>query len=221
MGSTVAGGTANGAAGVADALARVLGTLLEWFLMALMVALTAIVVVAVVYRKLDASLSWYDEIASIVLAWITYYGGALAVLRRKQIGFDGVLLAIPLPARMVAAWVAEAVFLAFFALLAWAGWTVLQVLEGDTLVSLTWMPVQVTQSVIPIGAVLFIVCELLSLPAYLAMVRSGVSAEHVEIEAEIAAETALARERQAGADALAPGDPRDPRDPREPREPRP
>lgn len=180
---------------IASTVARVLGTLLEWFLIVLMIALTAIVVIAVIYRKLDASLSWYDEVASIVLAWITYYGGALAVLRRKHIGFDGVLLALPVRTRLAAAWVAEAVFLAFFALLAWAGWRVLQVLEGDTLVSLTWMPVQVTQSVIPIGAVLFIICELLSLPDYLAMVRSGVSAEHLEIEAEIATETRLAEAR--------------------------
>ena len=180
-----------------EAVARVLGTLLEWFLILLMVALTTIVVVAVVYRKLDASLSWYDEVASVLLAWITYYGGALAVLRRKQIGFDGVLLALPVRARMIAAWVAEIVFLAFFALLAWAGWTVVQVLEGMTLVSLTWLPVQLTQSVIPIGAVLFIVCELLSLPEYLRMIRSGVSAEHAEIEAEIEAETRLAKARGA------------------------
>ena len=47
----------------------------------------------------------------------------------------------------------------FFALLAWTGWVVLDVLEGDTLVSLPWVPVQLTQSVIPIGAVLFILAQ--------------------------------------------------------------
>ena len=161
---------------------------LEWFLMLLMVVLTVIVVIAVVYRKLDASLSWYDEVASVTLAWITYYGGALAVLKRKHIGFDSVLLAIPMPFRLYTAVFAEAVFIAFFALLAWAGWEVLLVLEGDTLVSLRWVPVQLTQSVIPIGAVLFILCELLAAPAYLKMVIAGESAEHVEIEAEIEAE---------------------------------
>ncbi len=157
-------------------------------LMLLMAALTAIVVIAVVYRKFDASLSWYDEIASVMLAWITYYGGALAVLKRKHIGFDSVLLAIPMPIRMVCAVFAELVFIAFFALLAWAGWEVLMVLEGDNLVSLRWVPVQFTQSVIPIGAALFILCELLAAPAYLKMVASGQSAEHLEIEAEIEAE---------------------------------
>ena len=167
---------------------RLLEYVLEWILMLLMVALTAIVVIAVVYRKFDASLSWYDEVASVALAWITYYGGALAVIKRKHIGFDSVLLAIPMPVRLYAALFAELVFLAFFVLLAWAGWEVLLVLEGDSLVSLRWVPVQLTQSVIPIGAVLFIVCELLAAPTYLKMVAAGESAEHAEIEAEIASE---------------------------------
>lgn len=171
-----------------DRLSVLLERTLELMLMFLMAALTAIVVIAVIYRKLDASLSWYDEIASVMLAWITYYGGALAVINRKHIGFDSVLLAIPMPIRMVCAVFAELVFIAFFALLAWAGWEVLMVLEGDNLISLRWVPVQFTQSVIPIGAALFILCELLAAPKYLRMVAAGQSAEHQEIEAEIDAE---------------------------------
>ena len=150
-----------------------------------MIALTAVVILAVIYRKLDASLSWYDEVASIMLSWVTYYGAALAALKRKHIGFDSVLLAIPMPARLWVAYAAEALVLGFFVLLAWAGWEVLLVLEGESLVSLTWVPVQFTQSVIPIGAVLFVICELLSAPDYLRMVASGQSLEHAEIEAEI------------------------------------
>ena len=173
-------------------LASFLEFVLEWFLMFLMVALTVIVVVAVVYRKLDASLSWYDEVASIVLSWITYYGGALAVLKRKHIGFDSVLLVIPMPLRVYVAIFAEFIFIAFFVLLAWAGWQVLVILEGDSLVSLSWVPVQFTQSVIPIGAALFILCELLHAPKYLKMVAAGESAEHAEIEAEVATEMANA-----------------------------
>ena len=169
---------------------RLLESVLEWFLMLLMVLLTAIVVIAVVYRKLDASLSWYDEVASVMLAWITYYGGALAVLKRKHIGFDSVLLAVPMPVRLYLALFAELVFFAFFVLLAWAGWQVVQVLEGDNLVSLRWVSVQVTQSVIPVGAVLFILCELLATPAYLRMVMAGQSVEHADIEDEIDREMA-------------------------------
>jgi C4-dicarboxylate transporter, DctQ subunit len=41
---------------------------------------------------------------------------------------------------------------------------VLIVLQNDTMVSLTWMPTRITDSVIPIGAILFIIAELLRLP---------------------------------------------------------
>lgn len=166
-------------------LSKTIETVLEWMLIILMIGLTAVVILAVIYRKLDASLSWYDEVASIMLSWVTYYGAALAALKRKHIGFDSVLLSIPMPLRLWVAYAAEALVLGFFVLLAWAGWEVLLVLEGESLVSLTWVPVQFTQSVIPIGAALFVVCELLSAPSYLKMVATGQSLEHAEIEAEI------------------------------------
>ena len=160
---------------------RILGDLLSWVVIALMVLLTVVVVVAVIYRKAGASLSWYDEVASILLAWITYYGAALAALKRSHIGFDDVLRALPVRARKAAVVAAEILVLFFFGLMAWAGWRVLTVLEGMSLVSLTWVPVQLTQSVIPIGALLFIVAELLSLPGYWRDVMAGRSTEHAPL----------------------------------------
>ena len=161
-----------------DLLRTTMGRLLEWVLLALMVILTIVVVVAVCYRIAGNSLSWYDEIASVLLAWITYYGAALAALRRKHIGFDSALLAMPVGLRMTAVVVAEILVIGFMVLMAWAGFRVLDVLAGETLVSLTWIPVQVTQSVIPIGAILFIICELLSLPMYWRETAAGRSLEH-------------------------------------------
>jgi len=81
-----------------------------------------------------------------------------------------------------------AVVLVFFILMARAGFQVLAVLEGDTLISITWVPVQLTQSVIPIGALLFILCQLLSLPGYWNTTAAGISLEHAEIEEEVEAE---------------------------------
>ncbi len=164
-----------------ERLSRILERLLEVVVVGLMVTLTAVVVVAVVYRKLGASLSWYDEVASIMLAWLTYYGAALAALKRSHIGFDGLVLAMPTGLRMACVAVSEACVFAFFAVLAWTGWQVLVVLEGMTLVSLTNVPVQFTQSVIPIGAALFMLCEALGLPAYWRRMRAGISADEVEI----------------------------------------
>ena len=176
-------------------IGRKLETLLEWIVIVLMVALTIVVIVAVLFRLAGDSLSWYDEVAAIQLSWITYYGASLAALKRRHIGFDTVLLAIPMPLRMVAAATAEIIVLGFFVLMAWAGLKVLNVLEGEMLVSLTWVPVQFTQSVIPVGAALFILCELLSLPDYWRMTAQGRSLEHVEIHEEVEVELRKAGER--------------------------
>ena len=152
---------------------RVLERLLQAVAMALMVALTGVVVVAVAFRFAGDSLSWYDEVASIQLAWLTYYGAALAAYKRAHIGFPGLLEALPARPRLALFWFGELAVAAFFVLLAWVGMTVLQVLEGDTLVSLPWVPVQVTQSVIPIGAALFLLGQAISLPEQLRRVRAG------------------------------------------------
>lgn len=159
---------------------RTLDVTLQWVVIGLMITLTVIVLVAVFYRKFGASLSWYDEVASVMLAWITYYGAALAALRRQHLGFDGLLLRLPVTIRMVAVAVAEILVIGFFVTLAWAGWEVLEVLGDEHLISLPWIPVSLTQSVIPIGAALFVVCELLSLPESWTAARVGRSLEHPE-----------------------------------------
>jgi TRAP-type C4-dicarboxylate transport system permease small subunit len=159
------------------------GRLLEIILISLMVSLTIIVALAVIYRKvLEDSLSWYDEVASIVLIWITYYGAALAALRRKHIGFDGFLLSLPDRPRLVAFLFSEVLIIGFFALFAYGGWLVFQVVAGDNLVSLTWVPQQIPYSVIPIGAVLFIVAEILSIPDAWRTLSAGKSLDHEVIE---------------------------------------
>jgi len=167
-----------------NALKNTLQWLLEWITILLMIGLTTIVVIAVIARLMGESFSWYDEVAAIGLAWVTYYGAALAALKRRHIGFDSVLLAMPRGVRLGVAVFGELVILGFFILLAWAGMQVLEVLEGDTLVSLDWVPIQFTQSVIPIGAILFIICQLVSMPDYLRSVRDGISLEHPEMHEE-------------------------------------
>jgi TRAP-type C4-dicarboxylate transport system permease small subunit len=164
-----------------DRTRTVIERILEIWLVGLIVSLTAIVVLAAVWRKLGASFVWYDEVGSIMLAWITYYGAALAALKRGHIGFDGILLAMPYNWRITAAIVAEVVVFAFFIVLAVTGLQVMNILYGMKLISLPWVPVQVAQSVIPIGAVLFIICEALSLPEYWRRLREKISADEAEL----------------------------------------
>jgi TRAP-type C4-dicarboxylate transport system permease small subunit len=174
---------------------RVFSTVLEWITISLMILLTLVVTMAVLARLMGQSFSWYDEVAAIMLAWITYYGSALAALHRRHIGFDTVLLALPVNVRIVALLVGEAIVLIFFFLMARAGFQVLDVLAGDTLISLTWVPIQVTQSIIPIGAILFMICQMLSLPGYLKLTAAGVSLEHAEIEEEVETELEKNKDR--------------------------
>lgn len=145
--------------------------LLELIVILLMVALAVEVLLGVSFRKLGAALVWYDEVASITLAWLTYYGAALAALKGAHIGVPELVRLLPPAVRVPLVLFAEAIVLVFFAVLAWYGWVVLEVLATDTLVSLPDVSVMYTQSVIPIGAVLFIVAELLRLPALLAEAR--------------------------------------------------
>jgi len=167
---------------------RIISKVLEWITISLMILLTLIVTLAVIARLMGQSFSWYDEVAAIMLAWITYYGSALAALHRRHIGFDTVLLAMPQKLRIAALLAGEVIVLLFFFLMARAGLQVLEVLAGDTLISLTWVPVQLTQSVIPIGAILFMICQVLSLPGYLKLTAAGISLEHAEIEEEVETE---------------------------------
>jgi TRAP-type transport system small permease protein len=171
-----------------DRLRRIIERILEIWVVFLVSALTVVVVVAVIWRKAGASLVWYDEVGSIMLAWITYYGAALAALKRAHIGFDRILLAMPYRGRIALAILGEIVVFAFFIVLAWTGMMVLEVLHGMSLISLPDVPVQLTQSVIPIGATLFIICEALSLPEYWRRPREGIPADVAEVTEQMQAQ---------------------------------
>lgn len=146
--------------------------LLEAVVFILMAALAIEVVVGVVFRTFGESLVWYDEVASILLAWLTYYGAALAAHKRAHIGFSGLVDALRPALRLPAVVFAETCVLGFFVLMAWVGWSVMDVLATDYLVSLPEVSVKYTQSVIPIGAALFIIAQLLNLPLVLADARN-------------------------------------------------
>ena len=137
---------------------------LEYAVLGLTTALAVVVVLGVVFRKLGAALVWYDEVASILLAWLTFYGAALAALHRAHIGFPKLVDGLEPALRRPLVLLGEAFVVVFFMVVAWAGWRVFGILGGETLVSLPWVPQRLTQSVIPIGAVLFIIAELVTLP---------------------------------------------------------
>ena len=147
--------------------------LLEWILIALMTALAVEVTVGVAFRYSGHSLVWYDEVATILLAWVTFYGSALAVLKHAHMAVPEIVRLLRPGMRVAATLLAQAFTLAFYGLLAWMGYVVLEVLASDRLVSLPEVSVAYAQSAIPASAVLIIVAQLLVLPEVLREARRG------------------------------------------------
>ncbi len=150
----------------------------------LMAALTIAIVWAVLSRKLGASVGWYDELVSVLLAWVSFIGASLAVLHGAHLGFDNIADALGVRARLGLLVLREGLFFAFFATLGWAGLGVIRMLRGDTLTSLPWIPVSLTQAIIPIACALLIISEFLMLPEKWAAESAPKSAKHEAEEKE-------------------------------------
>ncbi|WP_300273535.1 TRAP transporter small permease subunit [Halomonas sp.] len=159
--------------------------LLEIIVFLNVVALTGVIIIGFMSRLLGSPFSWYDEVASVGLAWLTYYGAALAAAKGAHITCPSIINMTPPSIRLPVALLAEAITAAFFVLLAYTGYQVVTILEGSTLVSLTSVSLQITQSVIPIGSALFIIAQILRLPEVIESARGAGFVDHELEEAGI------------------------------------
>lgn len=164
----------------------------------LLVALAAVVLFAVVARTAGSSPIWYDEVASIMLAWLSLLGAALATARNAHLNFEGLLMNLPRRLRTVAFVLGEAVFYATFSIVLWFGWKLLAIFGDEAMTSLPAVPLAFVQSIVPVGAALILVARLLVTPGNWARVQAGTDLESQEIAAEI--ERARASMSQAGFD---------------------
>src|SRR5688572_31926496 len=87
--------------------------LLEWIAIVLMAVLAVEVTAGVVFRYSGYSLVWYDEVATILLAWVTFYGSALAVLKHAHMGVPEIVRMMPPPARVAVTVLAQVATIAF------------------------------------------------------------------------------------------------------------
>jgi TRAP-type transport system small permease protein len=143
------------------------GRVLEVVVIVLVVALAAEVTLGIVFRAIGRSLAWYDEVASVMLAWLTFYGSALASVRRAHISCPEVVDQASPRTKRALNIVAQVLVIAFFVLLGWIGASILPIIAGDALVSVPEVSMAVVQSVVPISCVLIVIAELLYLIALL------------------------------------------------------
>ncbi|WP_323771775.1 TRAP transporter small permease [Antarctobacter sp.] len=165
---------------------KLLLRLIETICLALLVVLAVSVVYSTTMRYLGASPSWYDEIASVLLAWLTYFGASYAVFTRSHMGFAGLVSALPRRFAVALSVFTELLVIGYFVLVAWYGNAVLRVAAYDSLLSLRWMTLDIVQSIIPISAVLMTLGTLLTMPRAIRDAADGVDREHAEIEHAIA-----------------------------------
>lgn len=159
---------------------------IETVCLALLITLALSVIYSTTMRYLGSSPPWYDEIASVLLAWLTYFGATYALFLRQHMSFGGIVTALPKRAAVALALFSELLVIGFFAIVAWYGNAVLAVAKWDSLLSIRWMTLDIVQSVIPITAVLMIIGTLLTMHRALRNAAAGIDTEQAEIEQAIA-----------------------------------
>ncbi|NDR58728.1 TRAP transporter small permease [Aliiruegeria sabulilitoris] len=165
----------------------------ETISLALLVILALSVLYSTAMRYLGASPTWYDEVASVLLAWLTYFGATYAMLMRQHMGFAGLVTALPGRLSIAIALFGELLVIVYFAITGWYGYLVLEVAAYDALLSLPWLSLDYIQAVIPITAVLMIISSLLTMPQAIRDAAEGVDPEHAEIDQAIAEAEAEAK----------------------------
>ena len=142
--------------------------LVEWWSIALLAAMVVIVCWAVFARyALNSSLVWYDEFASYLLVWLTFFGAVVADYQRRHINFDLLVNKLNPPARRVVDIVGEIAVLGFQFVLLYYGWILTEKMGDETAISLPWIRIAWVNAVLPITGALMLLLSLARLVALL------------------------------------------------------
>jgi TRAP-type transport system small permease protein len=107
---------------------------------------------------LGSSLAWYDEFASYLLVWLTFYGAVAASYYNRHIQFETLLEKLMPNTRRRFEIVAELFVLGFQVVLFYYGWLLTQKMGDETAVSLVWIKMGWVYSVLPItGGIMLLI----------------------------------------------------------------
>jgi len=138
--------------------------LVEWWAVLLLFLMVAVVCFGVFFRyALKASLVWYDEFASYLLVWLTFYGAVVASYRRRHIGFEVVLNKFRPETRRIFDFISELFVLGFQVVLFYYGWQLVEKMGADTAISLPWVKMAWIYSVLPITGGLMLIISVMRL----------------------------------------------------------
>jgi TRAP-type C4-dicarboxylate transport system permease small subunit len=132
---------------------------IEYWAMLLLVLMVVLVCLGVFFRyALGSSLAWYDEFASYLLVWLTFYGAVAASYRQRHIRFETVMDRLMPRTRKRLEIVSELFVLTFQAVLFYYGWLLTRKMGDETAVSVVWVKMGWVYSVLPIsGGLMFLI----------------------------------------------------------------
>jgi len=163
-----------------------------WFGGALILAAAVLIGVDVTLRKFfNASIGGADELAGYALALGTAWSLGAALLDRAHIRIDSLYVLLPRWLRLALDFAGLALFIAFFGLIAWHGWSVVQQswMSGSRSQSALATPTVIPQSLWLLGLALFFVVGLALLAhAAILIARGNASAAEHAISTRSAAE---------------------------------
>ena len=163
-----------------------------WFGGALILAAAVLIGVDVTLRKFfNASIGGADELAGYALALGTAWSLGAALLDRAHIRIDSLYVLLPRWLRLSLDFAGLALFIAFFGLIAWHGWSVVQRswMSGSRSQSALATPTVIPQSLWLLGLALFFVVGLALLAhAAILIARRNASAAEQAISTRSAAE---------------------------------
>ncbi|HMM71419.1 MAG TPA: TRAP transporter small permease [Rhodocyclaceae bacterium] len=88
-----------------------------------LVVLIVFLVISVISRyAMDLGMTWSDELARLLFAWLVLVGFALAVRHRANVGVDWFIAKLSTRARRAVTVVQDAVILAFSVVFTWEAW---------------------------------------------------------------------------------------------------
>lgn len=129
--------------------------------MLLLAFMVVLVCLGIFFRYvLDASLAWYDEFASYLLVWLTFYGAVSASYQHRHIGFETFVARLMPSTREKLEIVAEFLVLGFQIVLLYYGLLLVWKMGDETAVSLEWVKMGWVYSVLPISGALMLLISL-------------------------------------------------------------
>jgi TRAP-type C4-dicarboxylate transport system permease small subunit len=118
-------------------------------------AMAGIVAVQVLFRYgFNHSLFWSEELARILLVWLTFFGATVAYFHGAHPGVDGLVKRLPPGGRFMAAVVSHLAALALFSIMVWYGASFAWFVRLQITPALGW-PKWVIMAAVPAAGVVF------------------------------------------------------------------